>query len=145
MIHPDRDITHIMRRNPDGAQENGRRPKVAGRSGRHDGSLSRRLNTPWASTVRLGSSQVVVAFGHAWIGGKRRLVRLHRLRLAIHVIEQHAQVVEQHWVAAAGFHRLAIDLLGLRVAAGFVQKPSQVYIGIEKRRIGGDGLLVRPN
>jgi hypothetical protein len=89
--------------------------------------------------------QVVVAFGHAWIGGKRRLVRLHRLRLAIHVIEQHAQVVEQHWVAAAGFHRLAIDLLGLRVAAGFVQKPSQVYIGIEKRRIGGDGLLVRPN
>ena len=89
--------------------------------------------------------QVEVAFGQAWIGGERRLVRFHRLRLAIHVIEHHAQVVEEHWVAATGFHRLAINLLGLRVAAGFVQKPSQVYIGVEKRRIEGDGLLVRPN
>ena len=40
------------------------------------------------------------------IDAQRRVVRFDRLRLALHVVEQHAQVVEQHRIVAARLDRL---------------------------------------
>lgn len=84
--------------------------------------------------------QVVVAIGEAGIAAQRRLVRAHRLGLAIHVVEEHAEVVEQHRIVATGFDRLAIDVLGLREAPGFVEEQATVDARIEARGIRGDGL-----
>jgi len=76
-----------------------------------------------------------MAIGQARIAAQRCFVGLHRFRLALHVVEEHAEVIEQHRIVATGSDRLAIDLLGLREAPGFVQKPPQVDMRIEERRI----------
>ena len=55
-----------------------------------------------------------MAIGQTGIAAQRCLVRSQRFRLAFHVIEEHAEVVEQHRIAAAGFQRLAIDSFGFR-------------------------------
>ena len=79
----------------------------------------------------------------ARIAAQRRLVGLHRFRPAIHVIEQDAEVVEQHRVVAARLDRRAIDALGIREMPGVVQKAPAVDVGIDERRIGVDRVHVR--
>ena len=83
-----------------------------------------------------------MAVGHAGIAAHRRLVGLRRFRDAIHVLEQQAEVVEQHRIAAAGSERVAVGLRGLGEAPGLMQEERPVDARLEMRRIGGDGFLV---
>ena len=84
-----------------------------------------------------------MAIRQAGIAPQRCLVRFHRLELAIHVVEKYPEVVQQHGVAAARRNRIAVDALGFRQTPGFVQKRSQIDMGVEERRVRGNGLLVR--
>jgi hypothetical protein len=77
------------------------------------------------------------------IPGKRSFVCDHGLDRALHVVEQHAQVVEQHRIAAARLDCFAVRALRAGEAPVLVQEAPQIDVRIQKRRIGGDGALVR--
>src|SRR6266852_8404641 len=89
------------------------------RSGPHQRAISRQVPNGFLGFLELlvEQRQVIVAIRQTGIAAQRRLVGLHRLRLAIPVIEEHAQVVEQQRIAATRLDRRAIDLLGLREAS----------------------------
>src|SRR5258706_706356 len=79
--------------------------------------------------------EIVVTVREAWIAVQRSFVRFHRLVVAVQVLQQDAEVVEQQRIAAAGRDCLAINALRVGEAAGFVQEPSQVDAGAQVRRI----------
>src|SRR5712671_2879201 len=70
--------------------------------------------------------EIVVTVREAWIAVQRSFVRFHRLVLAVQVLQQNAEVVEQQRIAPAGRDCLAVDAFRSGEAAGFVQEPSQV-------------------
>ena len=77
------------------------------------------------------------------IAAQRGFVRFHRLVLAVHVFEKNAEVVKQNGIGSVCFDRIAVDTLGFRETSGIVQKPSQIDMGVEERRLRGNSPLVR--
>ena len=82
--------------------------------------------------------QVVVAIGHARIVAQRELVDDHRFDLALHVVEQHAEVVQQQRVVAAGVYCVAVDTLGFGRTPAFMQQAAEIDARVKTIGFGGD-------